>query len=55
MMEERVKNLLPNGYSNESSVKHHFFGASMYDKLFFVINKIGNIKKKKKKNSSNFN
>eukprot|EP01080_Neovahlkampfia_damariscottae_P003954 gene3954-7210_t len=45
MMEERVKGLLPNGYSNESGVKHHFFGASMYEKLYFVINKIDLCKK----------
>jgi hypothetical protein len=41
MMEDRIKGLMPKGYTNESPVKHQFFGASMYDKLYFVINKIG--------------
>jgi GTPase SAR1 family protein len=45
MMDVKIKGLMNKGYQTDSSVKHQFFGAMIYEKVYFVINKIDLCKK----------
>lgn len=40
MMEMKVKGLFTKGYQTDNSIKHQFFGSSIFEKVYFVINKI---------------